>query len=90
LTRVGKGRADTIRIECPHCRDINRSTVENVNCRRGSSNIIRTRRCSKCKVTYYTSEKAISGIAMKEKELRLAFNSLEAHVRVLKNKVFIQ
>ena len=84
---VGKGRPDSIRIECPHCHDINRTTVEDVHCRRGSSNIVRLRRCSKCGETYNTSERIISGIAMKENELRLAFNKLEAEVRILKNRV---
>lgn len=83
MTRAGRG----IRIECPHCHDINRSTVKQVNCRRGSSNIIRTRQCSKCGEIYSTSERVISGIAMKENATRLAFNALEAQVRILKNKV---
>jgi len=40
-------------------------------------------------MNYNTSEKVIIGIATKERELRLAFNNLEAEVRILKNKVMV-
>lgn len=80
-------RVNSIVLECPHCKDLNRSRVDTLSCIRGSSNIIRTRICLKCNKKYFTSERVIGGYEAQRDSLRKSFNTLEANLKVLRNKV---
>lgn len=80
-------RCNSIKLECPHCKDLNRSKVKDVTCSRGSNNIIRTRICTKCKKSYFTSEKIVDGRKDTKDSLRKSFKVLEANLSLLKNKV---
>ena len=84
-------RIDTIRFECPHCKDINRSLVVTVSSKRGSSTVLRTRRCLKCRKVFYTLEKAVEDHSDRKADLKKALSLLESkvstQVTILKNKV---
>jgi len=87
---VGR-RIDTIRFECPHCKDINRSLVVTLSCRRGSSTVLRTRKCLKCLEIFYTQEKALENHSEIREDLKKSLTILDtkvhAQITVLKNKL---
>lgn len=80
-------RNNSIQLECPHCKELNRSKVETLYCIRGSSNIVRTRICPRCKNKYYTSERVISGRQDIRDSLTKSFSTIEANLSILKTKV---
>lgn len=80
-------RTDPIRFECPHCKDINRSLVVTLSCKRGSSTVVRTRRCLKCNEVFYTSEVPIEDHSDRKAEIKKGLRELETKIVILKNKL---